>query len=307
MATSSRQKLILIVWLISWPISLLAHPNDEPVKAVVYELRAIAAQLKFSNRQLDTLSSTAPTVMQTRLTNAQAAYYANDYAATARICLELLSRRGFRDPRLRGDINELLADAYAALGFRDWAAMAASAALEDAPDIADAIALRFQRMSDLYTSEVDVRKVQNAWARYRATRPTDAKQFDFIRYLFGRTLYRGGRFKAAAQVFSGIDTSSPNYIRALYFRGIIHLREGQYKQARPLFSKAYKTWRIRHARLMPTQPVEITENDGSGERLTELKRDELSEAAKMSVELGAVLALTEARLSMHEKDWARAL
>ena len=58
---------------------------------------------------------------------------------------------------------------------------------------------------------------------------------------------------------------------------------------------------------MPTQPVEITENDGSGERLTELKRDELSDAAKMSVELGAVLALTEARLSMHEKDWARAL
>ena len=288
-------------------MSSRAHPGGDPTKAVVHELRAIAAQLKFSNRQLDTLSSTASTVVQAQLTDAQAAYYAKDYTKTAIICLDLLSRRGFRDRRLRGDINELLSDAYAALKFRRWAALAAIQALEDAPNIADTMALRFKRMADLYTPEIEVRRVQNGWARYRATVPTDSKQLDFMRYLYGRTLYRAGRLEAAADVFGGLQASSPNYTRALYFQGVIHLRQGRYKKASPLFGKAYKAWRNSHARLLPKQPVEIVNNDGSGARFVELSQDKLSVELQSSIELGAALALTLARLAMHEKKWKRAL
>ena len=114
MATPVRLKLSLFVWLMCWPTSLFAHSGGESAEAVVHELRAIAAQLKFSNRQLDMLSSTVSSVIQARLTDAQAAFYAGNYTVAAITCLELLSRRGFRDRRLRGDINELLADAYRA-------------------------------------------------------------------------------------------------------------------------------------------------------------------------------------------------
>ena len=299
-----RLTLALLVGLI-WPVDLLAHhERDELRRSILIELKSVSSEIKFARHRLNKLLSTAGKLSEERIGEAQNAFYQSRPERALIILQDLLARPDFTRHPARPEALFWYGEALLALQFNRAASRAFAESVSAPRQTRTAFEHRYERMLDVDRGAVAPQVIKEGWRRFQKMVGSDDPAFSRIRYKTGRGLYRSGADAEAQSIFKSIVPADREFVRARYFLGVIHLRQGAIVDAEKKFEEALAAWKA-EAPVPASNPHDVDLEGNARElEITDVDDDE---AMRKRAMLGFALHLALGRLAAHQGQIERAL
>lgn len=308
--TAARAVLVGLSALVTVLPARAHEVNDVPSKVqLIDELRGMNSTLRQAQAQLDTSLAVDAIEVVKVLNDAQVAWLAEDHPRAALLLLRLIARPAFKDHPAWPEALEYLGESLYALGLREAARTYMQQAVEHPRQLPTPWRRRYARLLAIAGDRLTLPQLRTLWRRYQEGQEDDdapSAADNAIRYQYAKALVRHDAHAEADEQLAQVPEGDPWYLQALYFRGIIQLKQAQEVKAKEAFEEALAAWQ----RSTPAEPRPWLEDIGDSgparEIITLPQPDEdalPSEEAARHTRMGAVIHLALARLAAaHNND-----
>lgn len=309
-----RRTLLIVLTLLSGSAWADDPGQIRSRRQHVDELRRMNATLRQAQATLDTNLAVDAREAVKVLSEAQVAYFAEDYARAAVRLMRLVAKPRFKDQPAFVEALTYLAESLWELGLKASARTYFQQAIEHPRQLPSGFKKRLARYLEIAGRDLSLRDLRRLWRRYQndwdeseAPTPLDLK----IRYQYAKALTAQNALAEADDLFAEFNEGDAEYVQALYFRGIIHLKDENLVKAEAAFKATLEAWKATRPEPAERGYLEDVDATGDARELVklELKDDEklpTPEQAKQQ-RLGAAIHLALARLAAaqgkHEDAW----
>lgn len=308
--------LLIVLFGLLTPLVAQADDPDHlrSRRGHIDELRRLNDTLRRAQATLDTnLAVDAGEAIKV-LSEAQVAYFAEDYGRAAIRLMQLIAKPAFKDQPAFVEALSYLAESLWALGLEASARTYFRQAVEHPRQLPSGFKKRLARFYELAGREVPLRDLRRLWRRYQNDWDEEAEPTPIdktLRYQYAKALTAHDALAEADDLFAAFQEGDAHHVQALYFRGVIHLKDENLVKAETAFEETLAAWEKTRPPAKEREWLDDVEADGDARELVflELTDDEKlppPEIAKQ-LRLGTVTHLALARLAAargkDEKAW----
>lgn len=300
-----RALLILLVGLL---VPLASHADDpdhqRSRRQHIDELRRLNDTLRRAQAALDTNLAVDASEAIKVLSEAQVEYFAEDYGRAAIRLMQLISKPAFKNQPAFVEALTYLAESLWALGLRESARTYFRQAVEHPRQLPSAFKKRLARFFEVAGREVPLRDLRRLWRRYQRDWDEEAEPTpvdEALRYQYAKALTAHDALAEADALFAAFAEGEPHHVQALYFRGVIHLKDENLVKAEAAFKAALAAWEKARPPVGERGYLEDVDEDGDRRELVVLELSDEDTLPPPEVaqqqRLGAVTHLALARLA----------
>lgn len=238
------------------------------------ELQGLSREISDGRAKFDDAIGLREDTALAELSEAQVAFFEEDFQRAAARLLALTSRKDIQRLPAFPEALIWLGESLHELGMFHAAAQEFRRALAQEQSTTH-FRYGLERYLRLSSATEPLSDIRIYWEKYQSLRvhgalePTDRD----IRYLYGKALFRGGARAEAASLFATIEEEDPHYLKALYFLGVLLVAEDELKSARVAFEGTVAAYakRRRHLPSEPPAHWDVEPGDGPALEITDLE------------------------------------
>ncbi|MFN3199852.1 MAG: tetratricopeptide repeat protein [Bradymonadia bacterium] len=212
---------------------------------LIHELRSLNRSLRLARLNFERHARLDREDAIEALNDAQIAFFREDYVLAVLRLVELTGQESFKDHPGYGEALTYLAEALWHLGMES----ASSARFKEALGqraLPSAYRHTLSRYLTVAGSNAPIGDLQRFWDRYQSLRgdaELETEDRD-IRYQYAKALYGAGRLSVARAMLEqiGADEADPHRLKALYFVGVVYLRDDHQVKAIEAFESALEVY-----------------------------------------------------------------